>query len=240
MSTSYAQIQRVRIDFEASNGFVRHLLLGFTPNNAANDDYNYGYDAIAMVEYPDDLNWIIDNKRCIIQGVGEFNTDKSYPFGMFIANSGDVKISLVELENFEQPINVYIYDTQSNTFTLINEAELNLNMENGEYLDRFYITFQNETPPPSSQNQALSINDHNLNDLILKSLSVTKEILIDTRNQLKISKVEILDILGNKVVDIKNIDNSKLRIPIRNINSRIVIVSVFTNQGIVRKKLLLQ
>ena len=148
-------------------------------------------------------------------------------------------ISLVELENFDQPIDVYIYDAQTNAFTLINDVDLNLNMANGEYLDRFYITFQNIIPPPSSQNEALSINDNNLDDIILKSLTATKEILIDTKNSLKINKVEILDILGKKVVDIKNIADSKLRIPVQNINSRIIIVSVFTNQGIVRKKLLL-
>lgn len=241
MLTSYAQeIQRVRIDFEAPNGYIRHLLLGFTPDNAANDGYNYGYDATAMVEYPDDLNWMIDDKRCVIQGVGEFNTDKSYPFGMFITDSGDISISLVGLENFDQPINVYIYDALANTFTLINDANLNLNMSSGEYLERFFITFQNITPPPSSVNDVLSINDNHLNDIILKSITTTNEILIDTKNQLTISKVEILDILGKKVVDIKNIEKSKIRIPTQHINSRIVIVSVFTNQGIVRKKLLLR
>jgi hypothetical protein len=237
---SFAQdIQRVRLDFKAPNGYTRHLLLGFTPDNVANDGYNYGYDATAMVEYPDDLNWIIDNKRCVIQGVGEFNTNKTYPFGMFIANSGDVEISLVALENFDQPIDVYIYDALTNEFSHLNNTDLNTNMESGEYLERFFITFQNATPPPSSANIALSINDYNLDEIILRSITTTNEILIDTRNQLKINKVEILDILGKKVIDIKNINDSKLRIPTQHINSKIIIVSVFTNNGIVRKKLLL-
>ena len=239
-STSYAQeIQRVRIDFETSNGFIRHLLLGFTPDNAANDGYNYGYDATAMVEYPDDLNWMIDDKRCVIQGVGEFNINKSYPFGMFIDNSGEVNISLVELENFDQPINVYIYDSVTNIFSHINDTELNLDIISGEYLNRFFITFQNTTYPQSSANNVLSLKDNNLDDIILKSISTTNEIIVDTRNQLKIDKIEILDILGKKVADIRNINDSKLRIPVKNFNSRIVIISVFTNQGIVRKKLLL-
>jgi hypothetical protein len=240
VSTSYAQeIQRVRVDFKTPNDFIRHLLLGFTPDNAANDGYNYGYDATAMVEYPDDLNWMIDNKRCVIQGVGEFNTNKTYPFGMFIANSGDVEISLAELENFDQPIDVYIYDALTNVFTLINDTDFSITMDSGEYLERFFITFQNITPPPSSANIALSINDNNLDEIILRSITTTNEILIDTRNQLKINKVEILDILGKKVIDIKNINDSKLRIPTQHINSKIIIVSVFTNNGIVRKKLLL-
>lgn len=237
-NSSHAQdIQRVRLDFKTPNGSVRHLLLGFIPN-FANDNYNYGFDALAMVEYPNDLNWMIDNKRCVIQGVGAYDTDKSYPLGMFIADSGSIDISLAELENFDEPIDLFIYDNLTGAFSHINETAFSTTVNSGEYLNRFHITFQN-TVPPIIPNESLSIKDNDLNQIILKSIQTTNEILIDTRNQLKIDKVEILDILGKKVVDIKNINDSKLRIPVQNINSRIVIVSVFTNQGIVRKKLLL-
>lgn len=238
ISTSYSQdIQRVRLDFEASTSFIRHLLLGFTPDNAANDGYNYGYDTLAVTDNPDDLNWIIDGLRCVGQGVGAFSIDKTYPFGMFIENPGVVSISLAELENFDQEIDVFIYDAETNEFSPINDVEFNVDMESGEYLNRFHITFQNTTPPNDDNN--LFLNDYNIDRFIFKSIPKSKEIILDTRNELKINKVEILDILGRKVVDIKNIEVSKLRIPTHNINSNIVIVSAHTNLGIVRKKLLL-
>jgi hypothetical protein len=236
---AYAQdIQRVRVDFETPLGYVRHLLLGFTPDNAASDEIDYGYDALCFDNLADDLNWMIHDQRYVIQGVGEFNENKSYPFGMFLSNSGDITISLNSLENFENPINVFIYDSFSNSFTKINDNGFNLNIDNGEYLNRFYITFQNINPPAGA-NGALSINEYSLDELSIKSILNSREIVIDTRSNLKINKVEILDVLGKKVSNIKNIDNTKVTIPTHHINSKIIIVTVYTNNGIIRKKIII-
>jgi hypothetical protein len=236
---AYTQdIQRVRVDFETPLGYVRHLLLGFTPDNAASDEIDYGYDALCFDNLADDLNWMIHDQRYVIQGVGEFNENKSYPFGMFLSNSGDITISLNSLENFENPINVFIYDSFSNSFTKINDNGFNLNIDNGEYLNRFYITFQNINPPAGA-NGALSINEYSLDELSIKSILNSREIVIDTRSNLKINKVEILDVLGKKVSNIKNIDNTKVTIPTHHINSKIIIVTVYTNNGIIRKKIII-
>lgn len=236
---AYTQdIQRVRVDFETPLGYVRHLLLGFTPDNAASDEIDYGYDALCFDNLADDLNWMIHDQRYVIQGVGEFNENKSYPFGMFLSNSGDITISLNSLENFENPINVFIYDSFSNSFTKINDNGFNLNIDNGEYLDRFYITFQNINPPAGA-NGALSINEYSLDELSIKSILNSREIVIDTRSNLKINKIEILDVLGKKVSNIKNIDNTKVTIPTHHINSKIIIVTVYTNNGIIRKKIII-
>lgn len=236
---AYTQdIQRVRVDFETPLGYVRHLLLGFTPDNAASDEIDYGYDALCVDNLADDLNWMIHDQRYVIQGVGEFNENKSYPFGMFLSNSGDITISLNSLENFENPINVFIYDSFSNSFTKINDNGFNLNIDNGEYLDRFYITFQNINPPAGA-NGALSINEYSLDELSIKSILNSREIVIDTRSNLKINKIEILDVLGKKVSNIKNIDNTKVTIPTHHINSKIIIVTVYTNNGIIRKKIII-
>ncbi len=239
LPNTYSQdIQRVRVDFETPIGYVRHLLLGFTPDNVASDEVDYGYDALCFDDLDDDLNWMINDQRFVIQGVGEFNENKSYPFGMFLSNSGDITISLNSLENFESPINIYIYDALSNSFNQINDSGFSLNIGNGEYFNRFFITFQNVTPPAGAQ-APLSIEDYSLNKLSIKSVLNSREIVIDTRTSLKINKVEILDILGKKVSNINNIDATKITIPIQHINSKIIIVTIFTNNGIIRKKLII-
>lgn len=239
LPNAYSQdIQRVRVAFETPLGYVRHLLLGFTPDNVASDEVDYGYDALCFDNLPDDLNWMIHDQRYVIQGVGEFSENKSYPFGMFLSNSGDITISLNSLENFENPINVFVYDALSNSFSRINDVGFNLNIDNGEYMNRFYITFQNNVPPAGA-NAALSIAENNLNELSIKSVINSKKIVIDTRTNLKINKVEILDILGKKVSNIQNIDDTKITIPTHHINSKIVIVTIFTNNGVIRKKIII-
>lgn len=150
----YAQsdtnVQQVRIDFKTPEGFIRHLLLGFTQDNSATDGIDYGYDARNREFLADDLNWLINNKRYIIQGVGSFNVSKKYPLGMFITNAGEIEIALDELENFDKPIDVFIYDAWQNSYHLLNSDSYKLEMQPGVYQDRFFMTFNNI----SSQNLA--------------------------------------------------------------------------------------
>jgi hypothetical protein len=236
---AYTQdIQRVRIDFETPIGYVRHLLLGFTPDNAASDGMDYGYDALCFENLADDLNWMINDQRYVIQGVGAFNENKSYPFGMFLTNSGTISFSLNSLENFESPINVFIYDALNNSFNQINDNSFNMNIDNGNYLNRFFITFQNINPPAGA-NEALSIYNNSIDNLIIRSIPNSKELLVDTRSNIRINKVEILNILGKKVSKISNINASKVILPVHHVNSKIIIVSVFTNFGVIRKKIII-
>lgn len=238
---SYAQeIQRVRIDFQSPSGYSRALLLGFTPDNAASDGMDYGYDALCPDESTEDLNWIINDQRYVIQGVGEFHDSKTYPFGLYSATSGNIQISLNALENFETPIDVFIYDAATRIFHKINATSFNTTVDSGNYFNRLFITFQNTSPPPASAAYgSLSISENSLDQLLVRNLSKTKEVLIDTQSGVRIKKVEILDVLGKKVANIKHINNSKVRIPVKHIYSKIIIVSVFTDNGIIRKKLLL-
>jgi hypothetical protein len=77
-------IQRVRLSFKTPEGASRYLLLGFTPNNEASDAFDYGYDGENFETLPSDLSWSIENKIYIIQGVGSFDENKSYPLNMLL------------------------------------------------------------------------------------------------------------------------------------------------------------
>lgn len=137
-------IQRVRVNFTTPTGYTRYLLLGFTPDNAATDAFDYGYDALCVENLPNDLNWRIGDKNYVIQGVGAFSTEKVYPFRMFLSNSGSVQITLNSLENFNNPVDVFIYDALLQTFAKINDTSFTADMLSGEYINRFFITFTDE------------------------------------------------------------------------------------------------
>lgn len=153
LTSTYAQdIQRVRIDFKNPDSYVIHLPLGFTPDNSASDGMGYGYDALCLDEFDNHLSRMSINQRYVIQSVGEYQEVKSYNFGMFMANSGNNEISLNSLENFDNLIDVYVYGALSDNFHKINDDSFS------NYINRFFITFQNTIDPnPSGQ---LSIDDY--------------------------------------------------------------------------------
>ncbi len=136
---SKSNIQRVRIDFKTPEGYVRHLLLAFTKDNSATDGIDYGYDARNRDKLKDDLNWMINSQRFVIQGVGAYSEFKRYPFGMFLTNSGPIEISLTALEHFDTSIPVFVHDAWSDTYHKINDLSYRKIMESGVYHDRFFL-----------------------------------------------------------------------------------------------------
>ncbi len=228
-----SEIQRVRLDFVGPMDYTRHLLLAFTPGWAS-DDVDYGYDALNFDHFPDDLNWMIKDGRYVIQGVGAFSNTKYYPFGMFLTNSGEIEIALTSLENFETTIDVFVYDALLNTFTSINNSNYIKTITKGEHLNRFYITFTNNTNLiniPGSSN-ALSLSENEINHTSLNYLNSSKELLIKTNTTTNLKVVSVYDILGKKLVDIQNINSDYIKIPLSNIKtSSTLIVSLLTEDG---------
>ena len=234
MFSQTSEIQRVRIDFVTPLGYTRHLMLAFTQDNVATDDFDYGYDALVFDDFPDDLNWIIEGDRYIIQGVGAFENSKYYPLGMFLSNSGQVKIKLRLLENFEYPIPVYVYDTVLDTFTPISDADYIKSLTNGDYLDRFYITFSNDKDiiNMASSSKALTVGEHELQQTSFNYIRSTEELVINTNTITKLNQVLLYDIMGKRLMAIDNIDSSSINIPLANLKtSGPFIVRLLTEDG---------
>ena len=228
-------IQKVRLDFTTPNGYVRHLLLGFTPNNAASDGFDYGYDAANIDDYPDDLNWMIGEDRFVIQGVGAFDETKTYPLGMFLSNSGNIEIKLTALENFNESIDVYIYDSLSGTSFLLNSEDYQTYLDAGDYLNRYYISFQ-----PA----VLSVEEVKIKNITINYLNHSKNLIIDAPNAIQINLVNLIDLSGKKVLmwsqsSLIQSEITRIKIDPDIIAYKPYIVMVETNQGIFQKKIII-
>lgn len=224
------QIQRVRIDFHTPLGFTRHLLLGFTPDNAASDGFDYGYDALNFENIPDDMNWLISGQRYVIQGVGEFHESKCYPLAMFLTNSGTIGISLNSLENFETEIDVFVYDAVLGTFNSINSQNYSSVLASGNYLDRYYITFTNNINQINMPNNALSVNKNYFENTFINYLSQSKELLIDSNEEFIIKDVTFYN-LNSQEVHKLNIYTDRIKIPLQFVSSNSIIVKITSNSG---------
>lgn len=227
------EVKRVRINFISPTGFIRPLLLGFTPDNVATDGFDFGYDTPNIYDFPNDLNWLIEGDRYVIQGVGAFNEIKRYPFGMFLTDAGNIEISLTALENFDTPINVYIYDALLDTYTQINDSNYAVDLASGDYLNRFYIAFLN------ANEALLSSNESELQNTKIIYLSNTKELYINTFGQNNVKQIDIYNLLGQKLSSITNIHSTKTKIPVNAFATNYVIVNIETDYGFLSKKIII-
>ncbi|MBV7267684.1 T9SS type A sorting domain-containing protein [Winogradskyella luteola] len=225
---SYAQgIQTVRIDFQNPEGFTRHLALGFVEDNSATDGVDYGYDAPYINDLQDDLNWMIENDRFVIQGVGAFSIQKYYPLGMFLSNAGEVTVSLNALENFENQVDVYLYDLELNSYLQLNDTDFTQSMLTGDYINRFFITFSNNVHSEISNNYLLSINDEKKNDINVWYSSQQNQIRVSDLSHNSNGRLTLYNIVGKKVKE-EDISNNKNHISTSGISEGVYLVRIET------------
>ncbi|WP_274475598.1 LamG-like jellyroll fold domain-containing protein [Mangrovimonas aestuarii] len=249
-------IKRIRFNFTTPEGAVKQLLLSFLPNNLASDELDYGYDAPNIISpphglnsggfgkdsdtkhtkrFPSDLNWVIDNKPYIIQGVGDFDKTKKYPMNMTVKNSGNIQIELTSLENFNENINVYVYDALYGTYTLINNLPYRKYLKAEDYNNRFYITF--------TEDETLNIIEETLNKTIINYLNSSEVIYIKTPPEVNPKQIYLINTLGQTVRawNQTNITlSNEMRIPVNDLSEGSYIIQLITEDGkIVNKKIVI-
>ena len=237
LTFSFAQdIQRVRVDFTSPNGSVRQILLGFTPDNSATDGFDFGYDAPNWSNYEFDLNWIIEDYRYLIQGVGAFDETKELPLGLYMGQTEEIKISLNSTENFDEDIEVYLFDSELNTYHLLSDSDYLETIESGEYTDRFYITF---SIPTSYQQIVLSNDKFDNESVFIRYLSNTKEISVSSKQSTVIKAIELYDMTGKLVFKSNSINKTNYQQKYSNPNKGVYIIKVNTENGVVSKSVLI-
>ncbi|WP_418511511.1 HYR domain-containing protein [Corallibacter sp.] len=229
-------IQRVRLQFKTPEGATRPLLLAFTPDNAASDDFDYGYDAENADFVPNDMSFVIENKKYVTQGVGSFDSEKRYPLAIDLANNGNIEVSLVDLENFDETITVYLHDALLGTYTLLNTIDYSINLDAGNYENRYFITFE--------EDQTLHVTETSITNTIVNYLNSSNEIYIKVPNTMTVKQVYLINILGQTVKS-WNASNAPIsnecKLPVEYISEGNYIIKVQTNnQATINKKIIVK
>ena len=209
---SDSSIQIIRLNYTAPNSASRELLLAFTSDNAATDGVDYGYDATVSSPFTNDLNWLIEDNRYVIQGVGAFDNNKQYLFGLYNEFSGEATIEITSLEDFDTDIDIYIYDALLNTYTSVKDTAYTVTLDAEYYTDRFYIAFNQ--PEEDTTDETTADDD-----------TTTEE---DTTENTEDTNTN----LGLKIRYVKGLN--QLKISVKN-NNTINSVIVYNNKGVVLK-----
>ncbi|WP_216746170.1 LamG-like jellyroll fold domain-containing protein [Paucihalobacter ruber] len=230
------EIKRIRFLFNSHNdGFNRPLLLGFTPNNEATDGFDYGYDARANDNYANDMAFLIEGERYVIQGVGQFDNSKMYPLSINLSKSGTFEISITEFENFGTNPNVYIYDALLGNYFLINDNNFVMTLDTGTYNDRFFVAFRDDS--------TLDIEDLESSELTVNYLKKSEDIYIRIPNEI-VTKVKLVNLLGQSVQEWNQLEtfyaeNATYRIPVKEVSEGTYVVYIETENNTHSKKVII-
>uniref|UniRef100_UPI003F6C1175 T9SS type A sorting domain-containing protein n=1 Tax=Polaribacter sp. TaxID=1920175 RepID=UPI003F6C1175 len=220
----------------SSDAVELHRQIGISFRRGNTFKYENGYDSDIFDVGDNDIYWQfpeLEGRKLVIAGVEEISNNLEVPLTIAVNNGAKKSLQIDELKNVNTPI--YLLDKLTDTYYTLSETPLELDIPNGKYTDRFYITFAKKT--------SLSVDDLNplSKDLTVFMDNDSDEIVIQNNKLVKIKKVALFNILGQEIKSWKNIDKlTENRIKTNKLSKSVYIINVETESGKLSKKVVVE
>ena len=219
---------KIRLGFNSVNAIHRQLLV--TADERATAGYEWGFDAKNLDDQMDDMYWVISNEQCLIQGINEINQTTILPIGIEVSNAGLNTITIDALINFPEELQVYVHDIDADTYHNLRTSDYQVNLATGIYLDRFEITFTNQT---------LSTDEFETNNLNTYFSNDTDSIVINNPNNIQVDEAKLSNVLGQTIYTFQAIESQNyIELKTKNLSTGTYIITLKTEIGEVSKKVL--
>ncbi|WP_396171686.1 LamG-like jellyroll fold domain-containing protein [Flavobacterium sp.] len=224
--------KKIRLGFNSNNQYHRQVLLGFM-NEKATSGMDYGYDALCIDDYPNDMYFLVGENQLVIQGVGFFDVEACFPIGVRTNIAGEVSFTLDATENFDSEQGIYIYDNQTDTYHNLRTEMFKVVLPIGINDTRFSLRFKDKT---------LKVEQNLITDTIQifyiqngNSLEIKNK-----SNDSTVEKVTLYSIQGQSISTwkIENQDQQNIKIPIKTVRSGVYITKLKTSIGDISKKVI--
>jgi len=131
---------KIRLQFDSPTGYQRRLLVGVDERTTNN--FDIGFDAPLNEDNKEDMFWQLGKGKLVIQGVNNFNEDQELPLGLKIAKAGLATIKIEKVQNIDENTTLHIKDKFTGKTYNISQRPFEIELEPGEYLDRFALVFK--------------------------------------------------------------------------------------------------
>lgn len=253
---------KIRLGFSSPNQIHRQILV--TEDSNATAGIDFGYDAESFENHPDDMYWIIENRTFLIQGIDIINQNSVLPLGLHTATDGVSTISIDQLINVPETLEIVLFDNNNNSYHNIKgNSGFTLNLPAGTYLNRFELRFVNnnedsisyeeeeteveietEAEAEESNTEIEAINETEevvSTKLGLQFFNNTKSISINNPNFQTITSVEIFNFNGQLKAQYNLVTlEHKIVIQTNNLNKGTYILVLNTESKRLSKKILIK
>ncbi|MCK8479487.1 LamG-like jellyroll fold domain-containing protein [Psychroserpens algicola] len=222
---------KMRLVFESATTYKRKILITVDENASAG--YDWGYDAELYDNQVDDMYWLINDTKYVIQGINALTSQTVLPLGVNLSSSGEQKISLDKIENVVDPMQIYLHDIDLGIYHDLKSGVYSFNSGQGVYLSRFEIVF--------SIPESLSVETAEVDDDTLQVFYENEDesITINNPKNLIIDNVEVFTILGQSVfASDEYVSEQTLKIDAKTFSTGTYIIKVETETGSYTKKIL--
>ena len=221
---------KFRIGYRASNTMHLQRELLLTIDEIATEGVDWAFDAHLNEDQTDDMFWMIGNEKFIIQANDNANLTTVYPLGVKTSADGISTFTINALENVPDNVNIYLHDKVLNLFHDLRVSDYEIFLNEGEYLDRFEITFATES-------QLLGIDDQENNTLDVLYSNDKEKIVLVNPNLIDVKSIELFNMLGQSVHKFESISESGYsEYDVKNLSTGTYVIKLYTVSGSVSTK----
>ncbi len=222
---------KIRISLETENISKKQILL--TIDQMATEGIDKGFDAEPFELLNNDIYWVVEDKKLVIQALGNLTVDEVIPFGIVSNGATSIKIKIDTIENPYPNIEVYLRDNLTKDTYDIKNGIFDIILDEGEYNDKYSVVFKpkaeiSEETEVILQEAVVFVGEHN--DL----LHVRKS------EEMKIRNISLFNVIGQQIqVWSSNLDLNEINLPIH-LNAGVYVVLIETENGRLVKKILIK
>lgn len=232
---------KIWLQFDSPTGYHRQLLVGVDEN--ASNFFDLGYDAPIADIGKEDMFWAFEGGKFVIQAVNNFNTDQELPLGIMVSKTGLATIKIDGLKNMDENISVHIKDKLTSEMHNISRKPFEINLEAGNYLDRFSLTFKMHKLVDEDLNAEIFLAEESppiIEGIHIFMDNAIGELQIKSNNSEEITSIILYNYLGQTIKTWNtNLNRRTISLPI-NTATGFYVAKISTKNNIVVGKILIQ
>jgi hypothetical protein len=148
---------KFRIGFDAPKIDHRQLLLGV--DHRASYGIDWGFDALMYQVLADDMYWVLENKKYVIQTVDTLIFEKQITLGVQTLTGGAITIKIDKLENVSEEMGIFLVDKETNTLHDLRKNNYTATLPAGEYHNRYALAFKMKNAAPDPDENAVLVTE---------------------------------------------------------------------------------
>lgn len=185
--------KRFRLNVDLNNSYTRQLVETFHPS--ASLGFDYGLES--KINENDILvsdAYLSNNDNTYLAEALAFDDTLKIPLTINLAEDMPLKIRIADIQNFDDNQPIFIHDIETNSFTNLKNQDFDVNLDAGNYTNRFEIVFSSIS---------LSIEETNFESLKVFQNNKTSKLKIFNPKTLDINSFSLFDISGKLVLNKK-------------------------------------
>ncbi len=232
--TSEKAVPSLRLNIEIDSQYVRQLILGLHKKATTAEDH--AMDARMFNKVDNDVSWEIDQEDFIINVRPKVDKEL-IPLHVQLNKPTQVKFYIGELAEFD-PYRIFIFDAAENLYYGIKTGYLKLQLPEGDYRNRFYLSFLDKAPEnPNSNPPKPDVIPVKPRNILLNTIDIFQN---NTMEQLEVKMLYDSDFrnirlynLNGKLIFEKDFKSSQkeFNIPTGGLSTAVYIVKVKTGDN---------